>query len=58
LKRTEAACRTPSTGGGTVPGKVSRLRVGDVVVDDVLEPPLQPAERPIVNVKATGGLFT
>jgi hypothetical protein len=52
LKRTEATCRTPSTGGGTVPGNVSKLRVGDVVVADVVEFPLQPAERPIVTISA------
>jgi hypothetical protein len=53
LKRTDAACRTPATGAGTVPGNVSTLNVGAVVVVDVFELPPHPTEMPTVNVKTS-----
>jgi hypothetical protein len=59
LKRTDAACRTPATGAGTVPGSVSTLSVGAVVDVDVFELPPHPAQKPTVNVNARArDLFT
>src|SRR5262249_24102973 len=49
LKMTDAAWRTPPTGAGTVPGRVSDTSVGDVAVDDVSELPLHPTQMTVTN---------